>query len=170
VRLQRTTETPPDEGVLVSSLMKGFFHPIETQDQPCLPAVLLLDPACPDHSIRSLAERLEIPVGMAEDRELFDEILQGLVIYSSSPSTRQSLFESSDISREGLRSLYQLLARFYRAALWRSVPSSRRLEISDTFSEASPCYASLVGQMGIERGMFITTQPPEDFPAGDVAG
>jgi hypothetical protein len=170
VRLQSTTDTQPDEDFLVSSLLKGFFHPIETDDQPCLPAVLLLDAACPDHSIRSLAERLEIPVGMAEDRELFDEILQGLVIYSSSPSTRQSLFESSDISREALRSLYQLLARFYRAALWRSVPSSRRLEISDTFSEASPCYASLVGQMGIERGMFITTQPPEEFPAGDVAG
>jgi hypothetical protein len=170
VRLQRTTETPPDEGVLVSSLMKGFFHPIETQDQPCLPAVLLLDPACPDHSIRSLAERLEIPIGRVEDRELFDEILRGFVSYSSSPSTRQSLFESSGVSREGLRSLYHLLARFYRAALWRSVPSSRRLEISEALSEASPCYASLVGQMGIERGMFITTTPPNELPADDSAG
>ncbi len=107
-------------------------------------------------AVRDLSERLDFEIAIADDTSMMEMAMETLIKHCSDASMRQSLYESAEMDEEELARFYQSMARFYRAALWQSIPGEHVLQmIYEEDDRMNEIFAVIMGQMGQHRGLIV---------------
>ncbi|MDZ4848286.1 MAG: hypothetical protein SGI77_03255 [Pirellulaceae bacterium] len=168
IRIHDLTDGKPSTDFLAQTVLKGMLYPFAPGQEPCRPAEIKVHPASNPDALEKLAESLDIEVSMADATLLLDDAIEHLIQHCSDASMRISLRESAQADDRELTRLYQNIARFYRAALWRSISCDQIVQISSEEEDLGTFYAVIIGQMGQHRGLVICEdrKPIDDIVTG----
>lgn len=168
IRIHDLTDEKPAKDFLAQTVLKAMLYPLASELEPCLPGRIKVHPASNLDAIELLAENLEIEMGTIDDETLLTDAMEHLIQHCSDASLRESLRESAEMDDRELTRLYQNIARFYRASLWRSIPGDQMIQITSSDEEIGTFYAVIIGQMSQHRGIVICEErkPIEDIVTG----
>jgi hypothetical protein len=168
IRIHDLTDEKPTKDFLAQTVLKAMLYPLSPELDPCLPAEIKVHPASNPDSLKELADALDIEVSTSEGNTLLTDAMESLIQHCSDASLRDSLRESAEMNDRELTKLYQNIARFYRASLWRSIPGDQMLQISSQDEDIGTFYAVIMGQMSQHRGIVICEdrKPIEDIVTG----
>lgn len=168
IRIHDLTDEKPSKDFLAQTVLKAMLYPLSPELEPCLPAELKVHPASNPDSLEELSAALDIEVSTAEGSSLLTDAMESLIQHCSDASLRDSLRDSAEMDDRELTKIYQNIARFYRASLWRSIPGDQMLQISSQDEEIGTFYAVIMGQMSQHRGIVICEdrKPIEDIVTG----
>lgn len=146
-------EMTPDH--FSQAVAKAMLMPLGGDVDPHQPAEIKIQQEAPASEVVKLCQRLEIPTFFSEDITELDEYLEEMVRHCSGEVSSESLFDVDRIEVSDLRCLFESSARFYKSALWQSVPGDRPIEMTCPDIRQEPWCVVVVGQLGMNMGLVV---------------